>query len=123
MAELTELGQQAAGSFVQKDNPRFHCETTSIIFDWTFDGPVNRISQNKDTILLQYGQMGLKRTIYTGMTTHPVMSTTSVSGGGVTGPRPPMRARSARRCAAAHGTPCSASCRSTPRATSRCWIT
>jgi hypothetical protein len=69
--ELTELGQQAAGSFVQKDNPRFHCETTSIIFDWTFDGPVNRISQNKDTILLQYGQMGLKRAIYMNAKAHP----------------------------------------------------
>jgi hypothetical protein len=62
--ELTELGQQAAASFAQKDNPRFRCETTSITFDWAFDGPVNRITQNKDTIVLQYGQMGLKRTIY-----------------------------------------------------------
>jgi hypothetical protein len=69
--ELTELGQQAATSFVQKDNPRFRCETTSIIFDWTFDGPVNRITQNKDTILLQYGQMGLKRTISMNMKEHP----------------------------------------------------
>src|SRR5439155_15858929 len=62
--ELTEAGTQAASSFAQKDNPRFRCETTSIIFDWTFDGPVNRITQNKDTIVLQYGQMDLKRTIY-----------------------------------------------------------
>jgi hypothetical protein len=69
--ELTELGQQAAASFAQKDNPRFRCETTSITFDWTFDGPVNRITQNKDTILLQYGQMGLKRAIYMNMKEHP----------------------------------------------------
>jgi hypothetical protein len=69
--ELTELGEQAAASFTQKDNPRFRCETTSILFDWTFDGAVNRITQNKDNILLQYGQMGLKRTIYTNLTTHP----------------------------------------------------
>src|SRR5688572_2142924 len=53
--ELTELGTQEAASFVaQKDNPRFRCETTSIIFDWTFDGPVNRITQNRDTIVIQY---------------------------------------------------------------------
>ena len=52
--ELTDLGQQQAASFAQKDNPRFRCETTSIVFDWTFDGAVNRITQNKDTILLQY---------------------------------------------------------------------
>jgi len=70
-AELTELGQQEAASFAQKDNPRFRCETTSIIFDWTFDGPVNRITQNRDTILLQYGQMGLKRTIYMNLKEHP----------------------------------------------------
>jgi hypothetical protein len=69
--ELTELGQQAAASFTQKDNPRFRCETTSIIFDWTFDGAVNRITQNKDTILLQYGQMGLKRTISMNAKAHP----------------------------------------------------
>ena len=69
--ELTEAGQQAVASFTQKDNPRFRCETTSILFDWTFDGAVNRITQNKDNILLQYGQMGLKRTIYTNMKTHP----------------------------------------------------
>jgi len=69
--ELTEVGQQAAAAFTQKDNPRFRCETTSITFDWTFDGPVNRITQNKDTILLQYGQMGLKRTIFMNMKQHP----------------------------------------------------
>jgi hypothetical protein len=69
--ELTEFGQQAASSFAQKDNPRFRCETTSIVFDWTFDGPVNRITQNKDTIILQYGQMGLKRTIYMNAKQHP----------------------------------------------------
>jgi hypothetical protein len=69
--ELTPLGEQSAANFKREDNPRFRCETTSIIFDWTFDGPVNRITQNKDTIVLQYGQMGLKRTIYTNMKEHP----------------------------------------------------
>ena len=69
--ELTELGQQAAASFAQKDNPRFRCETTSILFDWAFDGPVNRIAQNKDTIVFQYGQMGLKRTIAMNLKEHP----------------------------------------------------
>src|SRR5207249_11701178 len=38
---------------------------------WTFDGPVNRITQNKDTVVLQYGQMGLKRTIAMNMKEHP----------------------------------------------------
>jgi len=69
--ELTDAGQQAAASFAQKDNPRFRCETTSILFDWTFDGPVNRITQSGDTITLQYGQLGLTRTIHMNQTEHP----------------------------------------------------
>jgi hypothetical protein len=40
--ELTDFGEKAAADFKREDDPRFHCETTSIIFDWTFDGPVNR---------------------------------------------------------------------------------
>lgn len=72
--ELTALGEQAAanfGTFAVKDNPRMRCETTSIIFDWTFDGPVNRITQNRDTIVIQYGQLGLTRTVHMNMKTHP----------------------------------------------------
>src|SRR5688500_7312292 len=72
--ELTTLGEQAAanfGTFSVKDNPRMRCETTSIIFDWTFDGPVNRITQNRDTIVIQYGQLGLTRTVHMNMKTHP----------------------------------------------------
>jgi hypothetical protein len=69
--ELTEAGEKAAAAFKREDNPRFHCETTSILFDWTFDGPVNRITQNKDTIVLEYGQFGLKRTIFMNVKEHP----------------------------------------------------
>ena len=69
--ELTETGQKAAAAFTQQDNPRFRCETTSVIFDWAFDSPVNRITQGRDTIVLQYGQMSLKRTIHLDLKTHP----------------------------------------------------
>jgi hypothetical protein len=69
--ELTELGTSMAAAFTQKDNPRFLCQTTSILFDWTFDGPVNRITQNRDTIVIEYGQFNLKRTVYTNMKAHP----------------------------------------------------
>jgi uncharacterized protein DUF6152 len=69
--ELTPAGQQAAADFKREDNPRFRCETTSIIFDWTFDGPVNRITQNKDSIVIEYGQMGLKRTVDMSRKEHP----------------------------------------------------
>jgi hypothetical protein len=69
----TEAGKAAADAFRSgtTDNPRMRCETTSILFDWTFDGPVNRITQSGDTITLQYGQLGLTRTIHMNMTEHP----------------------------------------------------
>jgi hypothetical protein len=70
-SELTDAGEKAAAAFKREDNPRFRCETTSIIFDWTFDGPVNRITQNKDSITMEYGQFGLKRTIYMNLKDHP----------------------------------------------------
>jgi len=73
-AELTELGRQAADDFetyTVEDNPRMRCETTSILFDWTFDGPVNRIAQNEATIVIQYGQYGFTRTIHMELATHP----------------------------------------------------
>jgi hypothetical protein len=78
--ELTSLGEQAAAKFTRDDNPRFRCETTSIVFDWTFDGPVNRITQSKDTIVIQYGQMDLRRTVYMNMKSHPANVKPSRSG-------------------------------------------
>jgi hypothetical protein len=70
---FTPAGQTAADAFRNgtTDNPRMRCETTSILFDWTFDGPVNRITQSGDTITLQYGQLGLTRTIHMNMRDHP----------------------------------------------------
>jgi hypothetical protein len=61
---LTAEGEAAVAAFTREDNPRFRCETTSILFDWTFDGPVNRIEQTDAAITLRYGQMGLERTIH-----------------------------------------------------------
>jgi hypothetical protein len=113
--ELTEAGEKAAAAFTQQDNPRFRCETTSIVFDWTFDGPVNRITQNKDTtrhrnnepcrvvsqtrchdgvtnapndtskrvsdtIVLEYGQRNLKRTIYMNQKEHPAVARPTRAG-------------------------------------------
>jgi len=70
-SELTDAGTKAAADFKREDTPRFHCESTSIVFDWTFDGPVNRITQSKDSIVLEYGQFGLKRTVYLNAKEHP----------------------------------------------------
>jgi len=70
---FTEAGKKAADAFhnFSPENPRMRCETTSILFDWTFDGPVNRITQNADTITLQYGQLGFTRTIHMNVKEHP----------------------------------------------------
>ena len=73
-AELTPEGEKGAEQFTtlfDKNNPRMRCETTSVIFDWAFDGPINRITQNKDTIVLQYGQLGFTRTIQMNVSNHP----------------------------------------------------
>jgi hypothetical protein len=79
-AEVTPAGEEAAAKFTQKDNPRFMCQTTNIIFDWTFDGPVNRIQQNRDNIVIFYGQLNLRRTIHTNTKTHPANVTPSRAG-------------------------------------------
>jgi len=78
--ELTPEGEKAAAAFKREDNPRFSCLTTSILFDWTFDGPVNRITQNKDNITIEYGQMNLKRTVYMNQKTHPASVKPSRAG-------------------------------------------
>lgn len=63
---LTEAGMAAAEVLRQQapeDNPRMRCEITSILFDWVFDGPINRITQDEDVIVFEYGR-DLKRAIY-----------------------------------------------------------
>jgi hypothetical protein len=82
-AELTPEGEKGAEQFAvlfSKNNPRMRCETTSIIFDWAFDGPVNRITQNRDTIVLQYGQLGFTRTVHMYNQTHPASVKPSRAG-------------------------------------------
>jgi hypothetical protein len=82
-AQLTPEGEKGAEQFAvlfSKNNPRMRCETTSIIFDWAFDGPINRITQNKDTIMLQYGQLGFTRTIQMNQASHPAIIKGSRAG-------------------------------------------
>ncbi len=68
---LTARGEREAAAFQRDDNPRFRCETTSVVFDWTFDGPVNRIIQTNDTVVIKYGQMNLERVVHMNMAEHP----------------------------------------------------
>jgi hypothetical protein len=70
---LTAAGQAAADAVRAKppeDSPRARCEITSILFDWVFDGPINRITRGDGTITLEYGR-GLKRTVDMNATSHP----------------------------------------------------
>jgi hypothetical protein len=70
---FTEAGRAAADALRDarpQDNPRMHCEITSILFDWVFDGPINRITQDDNQITLRYGR-GLTRTIHMNMASHP----------------------------------------------------
>jgi hypothetical protein len=81
--ELTPAGRQAADAFETynpQHNPRMRCETTSIIFDWTYDGAVNRITQAADIVTLEYGQLGFTRTIHLNMSEHPARLEPSRAG-------------------------------------------
>jgi hypothetical protein len=70
---LTAAGQAASDalrSVAPENNPRSRCEITSILFDWVFDGPINRITRAQDAITFEYGR-GLTRTVHMNMTSHP----------------------------------------------------
>lgn len=71
---LTARGEREANEFEQwsvEDNPRLRCEPTSIIFDWVHDGPVNRVRQEGDRIVINYGLYSNERVIYMDMAEHP----------------------------------------------------
>jgi hypothetical protein len=63
---LTDAGKAAIADFDggSSDNPRLNCESTNILFDWSFDNPINRIRQTEDEIHLTYGLMNMERTIH-----------------------------------------------------------
>jgi len=69
----TEAGQAASAvvaAIPPSENLRAKCEITSIVFDWVFDGPINRITQRSDEITIEYGR-NLVRTIHMNMDAHP----------------------------------------------------
>jgi hypothetical protein len=72
--QMTQAGQAAVDAVdfrSPEGNPRFRCETTSILFDWPWDGSTNRIVQRGDEISLIYGQHGFTRTIHMNLDAHP----------------------------------------------------
>lgn len=70
---LTAAGlaaQEAIRQLPPAENPNLNCSPTSILHDWVFDGPINRITQTAETITMEYGR-GLNRTISMSLTEHP----------------------------------------------------
>ncbi len=79
----TARGKAEADAFQTwsvQDNPRLRCRPTSIIFDWVFDGAVNRITQEKDRIVINYGLYSFERVIHMNMAQHPANIVPSYSG-------------------------------------------
>ena len=79
----TELGRAEADAFEMwspADNPRLRCRPTSIIFDWTFDGAVNRITQAGEKIVIDYGLYSFERVIHMNMDAHPARIEPSYAG-------------------------------------------
>jgi Family of unknown function (DUF6152) len=69
---FTPAGQAAADALRARppdQNERSRCEITSVLFDWVFDGPINRIMQTDAEITMEYGR-GLTRTIHMNATSH-----------------------------------------------------
>lgn len=68
----TAKGKAAAEAFRMwsvDDNPRLSCKPTSIVYDWTFDWPVNRITQTttpegEKVIDMDYGLYSFSRRIH-----------------------------------------------------------
>jgi hypothetical protein len=70
---LTAAGQAASAALRDvppERNPRLSCQITSVLFDWVFDGTINRITQSDDVIMLEYGR-GLTRTVRMDLDAHP----------------------------------------------------
>jgi len=80
---FTVRGQAEADAFEMwspEDNPRLRCRPTSIIFDWVFDGAVNRITQEGDRIVINYGLYSFARVIHMDMDEHPADIEPSYAG-------------------------------------------
>jgi hypothetical protein len=79
---LTEAGRKAAEGFdpSSSDNPRLRCEPTNILFDWGFETFTNRITQDENSIRIQYGAPGIDRRIHLNETAHPSNIEPSVAG-------------------------------------------
>jgi hypothetical protein len=76
---LTDAGKAAMDKLAALPRAERSCMQGSIVSDWGGEG-VNRITQSADTIKLQYGRLGLERTIYMKLASHPANVAPSRAG-------------------------------------------
>ncbi len=82
MLPLTDSGSAAIMGFDggSSDNPRLNCESTNILFDWSFDNPINHIVQTETEVHLTYGLMNMERTIHLDQVDFPATMEPSRTG-------------------------------------------
>jgi hypothetical protein len=76
---LTAAGRAALAARPATDRYAMSCVFTSIVAEWGGE-PVNRVTQRGDTITIQYGRLGIERTVHMNMTEHPANIEPSVAG-------------------------------------------
>ena len=77
---LTAAGEAAMAAASAAGNPAMRCEPIGILMDWSYDSPVNRITQTATTITLEYGKFGYARTVHLDRATHPEDLEPSLTG-------------------------------------------
>ncbi len=79
LVALTDAGRAAMQTLVDIPRAVRSCTTGSIISDWSGE-PVNHVAQEGDTITLQYGFLGLERTVHMNLAEHPAAVEPSRAG-------------------------------------------
>jgi hypothetical protein len=77
---MTAEGEAAQAAARADVNPAMRCAPISILMDWSYDSPVNRITQDDQTIVLEYGKFDYTRTIHLDQQTHPATIVPSLTG-------------------------------------------
>jgi hypothetical protein len=76
---LTAAGTEAMQTLNAIPRAERSCMAGSIVSDWGGE-PVNRITQSATTITMQYGRLGLERTIHMNVSAHPASIAPSRAG-------------------------------------------
>jgi hypothetical protein len=76
---LNAAGRAALAARPATDRYAMSCVFRSIVAEWGGE-PVNRVTQRGDTITIQYGRLGVQRTIHMGMAEHPKKIEPSLTG-------------------------------------------